>query len=549
MNRSLPVAGRNAQRLAAATVLPALVSLTAGAGDAGSAAAAAGNPAPVRKKITRKQAIATGIALLSKATGADAAKLQQSLVSLTAPPATQTQKKEIDPTDLVALATQRRADLVGLQKAYGLGDEFVSLCMSKGLELAAAQEEAKKQLSAKHTPLHVQVGSDNNLVSLGASLSDAIRLRAGAKIEKPHERSEKMRHLSLIDMGRQYLHALGHPDAFTLGRAAVDRLVMSPRELRSEPGGSQMVMLAESIGDFPNVLKDAINKTLNQAYRDANPTWKKWARRTTNPDFKQINRVNLSESPSLQTRLEGQGIQYVQLSDTNEYYFLSEYVAGISLTRRARVNDDLDAFNRIPMLQGSACGRKEEDVAYSQLTSNPTMLNDSIALFNSAHGNYVASGSGAAPSVTTLQTAYQKMRTQKGPAGAARLNIQPKFLMVPVALEASSLQLINSTQLLAVISTTSAAPQTVGASNPYANRLEVISNPRFDDVNTGGWYVSAFYGDGQVDTVEVCFLEDEPEPVLKQETDFDTEDQKYAVRHTVGSKVIDFRGLFYNYGS
>jgi hypothetical protein len=53
----------------------------------------------------------------------------------------------------------------------------------------------------------------------------------------------------------------------------------------------------------------------------------------------------------------------------------------------------------------------------------------------------------------------------------------------------------------------------------------------------------ADYRDGQIDTIEVCFLADEPEPVAKQETDFDTEDVKFAIRHTVAAKAIDFRGM------
>jgi hypothetical protein len=37
--------------------------------------------------------------------------------------------------------------------------------------------------------------------------------------------------------------------------------------------------------------------------------------------------------------------------------------------------------------------------------------------------------------------------------------------------------------------------------------------------------------------------------VLKQEIDFDTDDMKFAVRHTVAAKAIDYRGLYKNAGA
>jgi hypothetical protein len=537
----------------------ALVALSAGAGtsagnagDSGTQPANTAAAAPAKVKLSRAKAHALAIKLLAKTTGQDPAALAQQFAPK--PAAAADGGNPQDPTaardaGIVALERRRKSDLESLAQIYKLDDSFVTLAVGKGWDIPTARTEALKKLEEKSRPLNVSVGVDANLVNLSGSMKTAIRLRAGAKVEVPkeaaelavYERAVKMRGLSIVDMGRKYLSAIGYGDAYEIGKSRVIALCVNPRELRQQPGGGQMVMLAESIGDFTGILKDAINKSLLQAYRDASPSWQKWCRRATNPDFKVINRAALSESPDLKSRNQGKGIDYVNLSDTNETYALAEYTNGIKLTRQALINDDLDAFARIPMLQGNAAARKEDDVAYGILTANANMVQDSTALFHANHKNLLASG--AAPSVTELAKAYQLMRVQKGPAGAARLNIQPKFVLCPVALEVATMQLVNSTQLLAVISTSSSAPQTVGSSNPWANRLEVISNPRLDDASAVVWYLSAFYGDGQVDTVEVCFLEDEPEPVLKQETDFDTDDQKFAVRHTVAAKAIDFRGL------
>ena len=53
----------------------------------------------------------------------------------------------------------------------------------------------------------------------------------------------------------------------------------------------------------------------------------------------------------------------------------------------------------------------------------------------------------------------------------------------------------------------------------------------------------------EIDTVEVCFLQGEEEPVLTQETDFDTDDMKFKVRHAVRAFPLDFRGLYKNVGA
>ena len=52
-----------------------------------------------------------------------------------------------------------------------------------------------------------------------------------------------------------------------------------------------------------------------------------------------------------------------------------------------------------------------------------------------------------------------------------------------------------------------------------------------------------------VDTVEVCFLADEPEPVTDDEIDFNTDDLHFKCRHTVVAKAIDWRGMFRSSGA
>ncbi|QNN23520.1 hypothetical protein HED60_14965 [Planctomycetales bacterium ZRK34] len=438
-----------------------------------------------------------------------------------------------------AMATLSEINEIARLAGLG-GDWAVEMCLAGKTPAEARQIAlAKKTSNTGPIPMSIKVGEDRGMVSLSAGITDAIILRAnGVALKKAHDRSSEFRGLSVINMARNYYAALGMRNAHTLSNTRIVEL-MGPRAFRNA-----YPALAQSASSFSSILADAINKSLRAAYMDAPSTWQLWARRATAPDFKDIKRVALSDVPGLTERGDGQPLDYTVLSDGAETYALAEFAGGIKLTRRAIVNDDLDAFGRIPMAQAAAAKRKEDDVAYGIITTNGNMA-DGGALFNATavsttggHANLV--GSGTVMSIANLQILENLMFVQTGPKGA-HLELVPKFLLVPSSKGATANQLINS----AVDPTA-----TYGhATNPYANTLTVIKSSRLQANSATAWYLAADYRDGQVDTIEVCFLEDEPEPVLKQETDFDTDDQKFAVRHTVQAKAIDWRGVAKNNGA
>jgi macrodomain Ter protein organizer (MatP/YcbG family) len=443
--------------------------------------------------------------------------------------------------DVIALETKRVNDIKSLCNLYGVPEAVATQQIALGINASQAKDAVLQYLKENNKPAStVRVGEDNQRVALREAIPQAIMLKSGRKVEGAHEVALKIKSLSIVDMIRHHLAALGVNDAFMLSRTKVVDL-LSPRKLRQL---YPSVALAQATGEFDNILADTINKSLRAAYLDAPKTWATWARRTTNPDFKTITRAALSESPNLTAIDDGAGIQYVQLSDTKETYTLAEYNGGIKLTRRAIINDDLDAFSRIPQLQANAAARKEDDVAYAIITANAALA-DTGLLFNATavttaggHANYTSSGT--AMSVASLEVGFNAMFVQKGIKNAAFLELVPKFLLVPSAKAATAAQLINSTV---------DPSKSNGTMNPFMNRLQIVPSARLQANSGTAWYLMADHGDGQIDTIEVCFLEDEPEPVLTQETDFDTEDVKFKVRHTVAAKAIDFRGMYKNAGA
>jgi len=460
---------------------------------------------------------------------------------------------EADDDTALALEEQRVGRIRKLAALHKVPEAYTNKVIGENSTFEGARLAILKYVHETAKPLlSVKVGEDRNLTTLREALPQAICLRAGLSAEqivkhegKVHERATKLRELSMLDMFRHYLAGLGFSEVYGFSKTKLADC-LGPRRMRAE--FPRMAALAESTPDFGNITLDAINKSLRFNYLDAKRTWPIWAEKRFNPDFKNINRVVLSEAPNMVSANEGGEMQYVQLSDSKETYALVTYKAGIRLTRNAIINDDLDAFAAIPRAQANSAARKEDDVAYAVITANANM-SDGIALFNAAtHLNFTAGGSGGVPSVLQLQIGSTAMKKQKGLAGAARLELEPKFLLVPSSIEEQTKELIGSKTLIASQSSSGSAPATVGDSNPYFNRYQVVGSVRLDDADTQAWYLFADYRDGQVNTVELSFLTDEPEPVIRQETDFDTEDVKYLVRHTVAGKAIDYRGCYKNAG-
>src|SRR5699024_8480473 len=117
------------------------------------------------------------------------------------------------------------------------------------------------------------------------------------------------------------------------------------------------------------------------------------------PDFKQAKRVGLDAFPALAEVKEDAEYTYATVGDFAEPVVLATYGKMFKITRQAIVNDDMDAFTRIPMKMGRAARRTVGNLVYAILTGNPSM-SDSTTLFHANHGNLA--GSGGAPSVSTL---------------------------------------------------------------------------------------------------------------------------------------------------
>jgi hypothetical protein len=294
--------------------------------------------------------------------------------------------------------------------------------------------------------------------------------------------------------------------------------------------------LALSTSDFPNILAEVANKTLRQAYEAYPRTFLPFSRRRSAVDFKNINAVQLGEAPSLQKVNEKGEFTHGSIAESKETYKLATYGRIVSITRQVIINDDLSAFTRIPAGFGVAAATLESDTVWGIITGNPNM-GDGVALFHATHAN-LNSGGTSALALTGLGSGMATMAKQKGLDGITVLNIQPRYLAVPVALQLTAFQLVASN--LAPAQSSNVVPE-------YIRALTPIAEPRLDAASTAAWYL--FASPDQIDTVEYAYLEGQDGVYIETRQGFDVDGVEIKARLDFGAKAIDWRGLQKNVGS
>jgi hypothetical protein len=367
----------------------------------------------------------------------------------------------------------------------------------------------------------ITLGEDP-LVHVRGGIEAALLHRIAPQYFKIDDKSRPYRGLTLLDTARTFLHAAG---VRTSGLSKME-LAAAALGLNQRSGHGY-----HTTSDFAYLLADVANKTVRKAYDEAPQTFKAISRQVNLPDFKPVYRQQMGDAPALLEVKEHGEFKRGTIGEGRESYQLATYGRVFAITRKALVNDDADAFGRVPTMFGRAARNLESDLVWDQITSNPIM-GDGNALFSAAHLNIDSAG--AVIDVDSLGAARASMRQQVSLDGE-RLNIAPKFLIVGSALE---------TQGDAIV--TPITPQTVIAVNPFSGKLMVIAEPRLDNEPLA-WYIAA--APEQIDIIEYGYLEGEEGPTIETRIGFDVDGIEIKCREDFAAKVLDWRGLYKNVGA
>jgi HK97 family phage prohead protease len=338
--------------------------------------------------------------------------------------------------------------------------------------------------------------------------------------EELHEAGREYRGMSLLEICRRNLERNGERVA-GLGR----------REI------ADLALRQHSTSDFPAILGNVTGRTLRAAY-DASPrTFTQWMRRASAPDFKQITRLQMGGAPSLLLVPEGGQFKMGTIGEAKEVYALATYGRKFAVTRQTIINDDVDAFTRIPTMFGRAAADFESDAAYAPLISNPNM-GDGVALFHASHGNLA--GSGAAIAEGTVQAAEVAFGAQTGLEGRP-INVLPRWMLVATKDRVPALKLRGSTGSQG----SGSQPNTT---NVYQNAFDVVVEARLGRASGAvPWFMAA--DSAQIDTIEYCYLEGDDGVFLEERLGFDVDGIEWKARTDFAVKAIDHRGLFMNPGT
>ena len=365
----------------------------------------------------------------------------------------------------------------------------------------------------------------------------AIELRAGKVSDKAkqdeYRQGNEFVGMSMVEIAKASLVRQG------FNVSGLDPMRVVGMAFTTQPsfvrGGA---IIGHTVSDFANLLLDASNKMLVGGYTEAPETWRPFAKVVSINDFKTMNLINRSNFGDLDVVAEGAEYKYGTMSDLKETIQLRTYGKLFSISRQAIINDDLSAFTDVPMLMGRAAARMVGDEAYAVLTGNPTLAQDSTALFHTSHNNIWTTTNAGAPSVTTMDVHNRYTATQTDPSGAT-INLSPRYLVCGHAL-------VGTARALATAVYDPAGTAGTLKPNVWQGRFDVVADARIDAFNASGWFTLA--DPNQLPTVVVGFLNGNETPYLETENPFSQDGVGFKVRLDVRAAAADFRGAQYNDG-
>lgn len=293
-----------------------------------------------------------------------------------------------------------------------------------------------------------------------------------------------------------------------------------------------------SSSDFPKILANVLNKSLRKGYEESPQTFHFMTEFVSASDFKDISNLQLGEAPQLELVDENGEYKSGTIVESREVYAMKEYGKKFGLSRKAMINDDRNAFTRIPDAFGKQTANLESDIVWAIITGNQVM-EDTLGLFQTATHKNLA-GAGAAISITTLSAARVDIRRQKGLDGLTHLNLLPMWLVVPVSQQSLAEQFLSDLVI----------PEAAGGVNPFRSSksgIQLIVEPRLDDASLVSWYL--FADRGQIDMIQAATLDGKRGPTLATRDGFDVAGMEWRVNYDFGARALDYRGFYKNPGA
>lgn len=418
------------------------------------------------------------------------------------------------------LERKRISELSSLCRSFNVDNQDMERFISEGTSIDQVRAFILEKQMKNGAPSSTQVLVDEK-DKFRAAAKDGLALRLGMEVEKPAPGATDLRGLSLRELAKETLRMEGVSNAFHLSDDEMLRQHLTPTST------------------FTGIIDTTARTVFEKAYTDAETTYQNWTRKGTLKDFRPTKTYQTGTAGELLLVKEGGELQH---DDPNSHEGaqrqLLTFGRQFTMTREAFINDDVGFLTTLPALYAQSARLGINKLVYKLLAENAAIF-DGNQLFSTDHKNL--SGVSGVPSVETISAMRRLMKNQTAPGGKVKLNIPPKFMLVPTSLETTAAQLIGST----------ADPNGAHAAvqNPFYNSLTIISDAELDDATANGekeWYLAS---DALRAAIQVDYLNGIDMPTIQmRQAPAGQLGFAWDIYIDYGVTVTDFRTLVKNNG-
>lgn len=292
--------------------------------------------------------------------------------------------------------------------------------------------------------------------------------------------------------------------------------------------------------EISSIISNVANKFLRQGWNSVDMTPMRIASIRAVRDFKTITTVSLTGNTEFEKLGAAGEIKHGTLGEVVYTNKADTYAKMLAITRQDIVNDDTGALTDAPMKLGQGGGDKLNDIFWTAF-----LYGETSGFFSATHttagntGNSNLNSTYADMTVAGLSTTEEMFMSQVKPNGKP-LGVEPGILLVPTALKAAALTLMNSEYL---IDGTATAKQ--GSTNIFRGRWRVESSPYMHNATYTGYSASKWYlmaDPSKLPTIEIVALNGQVEPTVDSaDADFNTLGIQMRGYSDVGVSLQEFR--------
>jgi phage major head subunit gpT-like protein len=436
----------------------------------------------------------------------------------TEPPTQPTVKA--DPTPAETIRAEAAAEATRIAEIRKVADKFPDIqakAIAEGWEPVRAELEVVRAERPKAPAVQSSTRDTPNEV-IQAAFCRTAGLQNLEKHFKPEtlEASDKFRGFGLQELLLSYAVQGGYTGRHRIHSGNV----------------KEAIQAAFSVHSLTTLLTTTGNKFLLDGFNSMPQSWRSIASTRPVNDFKTVTAYRMTAELEYKELPPGGEIHHGTVGQESYTMSAKTYARMLALTRNDIINDDLGAFNDVRNRLGIGAAIKMNKVFW---TAFLTASNAGV-FWSATHANLVTSSSLAEAGLNTAVAAFRDMA---GPDGNM-MNLEPRILLVPTALEATALKIYNSQEIRDTTASTK-----FFTTNIYQNRFRPIPIPELGNSAYTGYSATTWFlmADPSVMACAVmCFLNGQEAPTIESaDTDFDTLGIQFRGYHDFGCAMTEYR--------